>query len=128
MRGWVRYAIPASGLTALVVAVGWLTLGADAQRGVFLAAGIALPLQLAIFALLRAQRTGSMGFLAVWVGSTLLRLMAVGGLAWWVVGRQDVDPMWALLTLAGLLFVLLMLELVELRHTGIGLNEGSDRT
>ena len=128
MKGWVRYAVLATGVTALAVLAGSMAPEAAARRGVFVAAGVALPLQLAIFALLGAQRTGSAGFMAVWVGSTLLRLLAIGGLAWWVVRREDVDPMWALLSLAGLLFVLLMLELVELRHTGIGSNEGSDRT
>jgi hypothetical protein len=123
---WLRYALLATTLTALVVAGGWIGFDDPARRGVNLAAAIALPLQLVLFALLVVQKTGSIGFLVVWVGSTLLRILAIGAAALLVQARDDLDPMATLLTLAGLLFVLLLLELRELRITKTSLNEDTE--
>lgn len=127
MRRWARYAALAFAVTAVAVLAGRIGLDAEGQAGVNAAAAVALPLQLLVFGLLSVQRTGTAAFAAVWAGGSMLRLLAVGGLAWWVARQEDVDPLWALLALAGMLFVLLLLELVELRHTGIGSNEGMER-
>jgi len=125
VRRWVRYALQAVGVTGFALLAGWMLLEGPGWNGVILAVLVALPLQLVVFGLLVVQRTGSMGFLAVWVGSTLLRMLAIGLVAWIVVRRDDTDPLAALLTLAILLFVLLLLELRELRVTGAGLKQGN---
>lgn len=119
-RRWFRYAGVAAGLTAIVVAGGWPWLDPAARRGLVLAAGIALPLQLALFAGLVTRRTGSPGFLGMWLAGTLIRLLALGGAAVVVTGREGVDPLTALVGLAGLLFALLLLETWALRDVDNG--------
>lgn len=118
MKRWLRYALMAAGVCGFAVLAGWLALDGPGFNGVRMAVLFALPLQLIVFGILVVQRTGSTGFLAVWVGSTLLRMLSIGLMAWVVVRRDDTDPLAALLTLAGLLFVLLLLELRELRVPG----------
>lgn len=127
MKRWLRYALMAAGASVIALLLGWMALDDPGFNGVLLAVLVALPLQLGVFGVLVVQTTGSTGFLAAWVGSTLLRMLAIGLVAWVVVRRDDTDPLAALLTLAGLLFVLLLLELRELRVTGTGLKQGSKR-
>lgn len=115
-RHWLRYAGMATGITALVVGVGWPLLGDEGRRGLLVAGGIALPLQLAAFGVFVRQAAGSPGFLATWIGGTLLRFAVVGGAAFWIAGLEGVNLVVALLTLVGLLFVLLLLEPWALRE------------
>jgi hypothetical protein len=127
VRSWLRYAGVAALLTAGVVAATWTWLDPSGRRGILLAAGTALPLQLVLFGLLLGRRAGTPGFLAAWAGGTVLRLLAVGGVGWVVWARDDVDPLSALVGLAGLLFVLLLLEPWGLRAPKTGSTRGSER-
>lgn len=114
-RRFGRYAGLAGAIVLVVVGLGWPWTGTEGRRGLLLAGGIALVLQLGSFGILVVQRTGSPGFLAAWVGSTLVRFAVVVGAAFLVAGMEGVDTLIALLTLVGLLFVLLLLEPLMLR-------------
>ncbi len=127
MRRWLRYGAVAVGLVALTVAAGWGLLDEAGRHGVVLAGGVALAVQLAAFAILVVQETGSPGFLAAWVGSTFLRLVAVVAVALWVAGRDELDTLVTLLTLVGLLFVLLLLEPWALREAPTDRSNGTER-
>lgn len=116
MRFWVRYAVLATAVAGALLGTAWLFSGEEARRGLLLAGAIALPLQLAAFAGLLTQESGTPGFLAAWGASTLLRFAVVGGAAFWIAGMEGVDLVVALLALVGLFFVLLMLEPWVLRH------------
>jgi hypothetical protein len=48
----------------------------------------------------------------------MARLLGLGGMALMVVRRDDVDPLWTLLGIAGLFFVLHLLEPLALRGAG----------
>lgn len=96
---------------------GWPFLDGDGRRGLALAGGIAMTVQMVSFGALAALPKASQGFMAIWAGSTLVRFAVVGGVAFWVVRREGVDIVVALLALAGLFFVLLLLEPWALRGT-----------
>jgi hypothetical protein len=105
------YAGLALGVCAGVLGGGWVLFPAEeARRGLVVAVAVALPLQLAAFGLLLTREPGSLGLLGVWAASALVRFAAVGGVALWVTTTEGVDPMITLLALAGLLFILLLLE------------------
>lgn len=67
------------------------------------------------FAALASARPGTSRFLAIWIGGTLGRLAVVGGVGWALGGVQSVNPLVALLTMAGLFFALILLELTAFR-------------
>lgn len=127
MSSWVRYAAPALILTLVVVGVGWPWLDAPGRRGLLLAAGTALPLQLVLFGILLAQQGRGTRFLAAWAGGSLLRMGAVGVVAGVVWVREDVSPLSALLTLVGLLVGLLVLELWAIQGGDDGSMNGCER-
>ncbi len=111
MRRWLLYSAVAAGVSALVLGGGWILFPSeDARGGLVVAVAVALPLQLAAFGLLLTPRPGSMGLLGVWAASAMARFLAVGAVAFWVITTERVDPTTTLLALAGLLFILLLLE------------------
>jgi hypothetical protein len=118
--GWrgrmVRYGVAALLVVAVVLAAGWPLLGEEGRQGLGLAAGIVLPAQLVSFAVLATRRIGSPGLLLVWGSSTLLRFGVIGISAFVLVGMEGVDLAVALLAMAGLFFVLLLLEPWALRE------------
>ncbi len=121
MRHWCgrvgRYLAVSTLVVGAVLLAAWPLLDGDGRRGLALAAGIAMAVQVLSFGALAALPQASQGFMAVWAGSTLVRFAVVGGVAFWVVGREGVDIVVALLALAGLFFVLLLLEPWALRGT-----------
>ena len=127
MRRWLRYSAVAGGVVVLTVAVGWGLLDEAGRHGIVLAGGVALAVQVAAFALLVVQETGSPGFLGAWVASTFLRVAAVVAVALWVAGRDELDTLVTLLTLVGLLFVLLILEPWALREAPTDRSNGTER-
>jgi hypothetical protein len=127
VSSWVRYGGPALVLTLLVVGAGWPWLDAPGRKGLLLAAGTALPLQLILFGILVAQRGKGTRFLAAWAGGSLFRMGAVGVVAGVVWVREDVSPLSALLTLVGLLVGLLALELWAIQGGEDGSMNGSER-
>ena len=78
--------------------------------GILAAGVVAVPVQVAAFAVLVRARSGTRGFLAAWVGGTLVRLAAVGLGGWALVALLDLPPLPTLLGLAGFFFVMLVME------------------
>jgi len=78
--------------------------------GILAAGVVAVPVQVAAFAVLVRARAGGSGFLVAWVGGTLARLAAVGLGGWALVALLDLPPLPTLLGLAGFFFVMLVME------------------
>jgi hypothetical protein len=120
--GWARrsarYLLAGLVVVGLALAVGWPLLGEEGRRGLLLAVGITLPLQLLSFGALATRRPGSAGFMVVWAGSTLGRFVVIGGAALIVAGMEGVDLAVTLVAMAGLFFVLLLAEPWALRGPG----------
>lgn len=111
----VKYASMGSAAIAAIVLGLWPLLDSDGRTGVLTAAAVALPVQVVAFALLQRTRHDLNGFLAAWIGGTLVRLMVVGLVAALVIraGTPGAVPM--LLALAGFFFALILLEPVCFR-------------
>lgn len=113
---WLPYAAAALGIAAVLAGAATLALPPADARGVRLAATAACAVQLAAFALLVRARAHANLFLMGWVAGMLLRFGALAALAFWVT-RSGAAPAGAtLLSLAGFLFVFLMLEPLFLRR------------
>lgn len=110
MSAGLRYAATGVGACFLMVLVLWPFLDGPGRTGVLYAAGIALPVQIAAFAVLLRQRGEVNGFLAAWVGGTLVRMIVIGVVAFAVIrsGMEGAIPM--LLALPAFFFGLLLLE------------------
>ena len=106
----LRYA----GACVVVVAVGVAVAAALLDRrgllGVLAAAAVALPIQVAAFAVLARYAPASTAFMAAWVGGTLVRMFVVGLGGWALVVLPDLPPAPTLLGLAAFFFAMLMLE------------------
>lgn len=115
MSASLKYAATGAGGIALIVAGLWPFLDSAGRNGVLVAAAVAIPVQVVAFALLHRYRGRVNGFLAAWVGGTMLRVVVLAVTAA-VVIRSDAEgavPM--LLALAGFFFGLLLLEPVYFR-------------
>lgn len=99
----------------VVILALWPALDPAGRRGLLIAAAIALPVQFLAFVGLMKVRGQLNGFLAVWVGGTLLRVVVIGITAFFAIrsGIDGLAPM--LLGLAGFFFGLLLLEPVFFR-------------
>jgi hypothetical protein len=85
------------------------------EAAVWISAGLAWAVQLVAFgAMLVARHQGRL-FLLSWVGGMGLRMVVVGGVAWWGAqsGVFPLEPL--LLSLVAFLFLLLLLEPIFLR-------------
>lgn len=121
MRAYLGYALTGAGVVAVLAGLlSWL-LGPRAAVSVWWAAGLAYVVQLVAFAALLRFRARPNGFLAVWAGGILARLIVVLAGAYWVMRTPALEPAPALLALAGFLFVLLLMEPV---FFFVGLREG----
>lgn len=109
-RRMARYVGASAVLAGAVLAVGLPLLDAEGRRGLLLAVTLALVVQWGSFGALAALHPGSGAYLAAWVGGMLIRFWVIGVLGFLMAGLEDVDPLVALLTLAGLFFALLLLE------------------
>ena len=110
MKAPLKYAVTGTAGVALVVALLWPFLDGGGREGVLVAAAIALPVQIGAFWALMGLKHKVNGFLAMWAGGTLLRMLVVAGAAVLAI-RTEMDgavPM--LLSLAGFFFGLLLLE------------------
>jgi len=110
-----KYAFTGLVGVALITLIFMPFLDSAGRRGLVIAAFIALPIQIVAFAAMLSFRSNWNRFLAVWVGGTLLRMVAIG-LAAFVAIRLDLEglaPM--LLALAGFFFGLLLIEPIYLR-------------
>jgi hypothetical protein len=115
---WLRYLGMAAVVVALVAIGAMVFLEGSREHGLLWAAGVALAVQAGAFGLLLRYRGRPQGFLAAWLAGMMARLLALGGVALMVIRRDDVDPLWTLLGIAGLFFVLHLLEPLALRGAG----------
>ena len=110
MRAYLGYALIGAGLLGLMAGLlGWM-LGPSAVRSVWWGAGLAYVVQLIAFAALLRMRKRTTAFMAVWGGGILARFAVVLAGAFWVTRSETLQLAPALLSLAGFLFVLVLLE------------------
>ena len=111
----VRYAITGTAAIATIVAGLWPFLEPAGRSGILAAAAVALPVQIIAFWALNRFRSELNGFLAAWIGGTLVRMAVIATVAVVVIrsGTEGAGPM--LLALAGFFFGLLLLEPVYFR-------------
>lgn len=105
-----RYGATALLLLVVVVAGLWPFLDAGGRHGVALAAAVAYPIQVLAFWLLIRYREKMNHFLAVWVGSTLVRMGVIVVTALLVMRIDAISSAPTLLALGGFFFGLLLLE------------------
>lgn len=110
MSSPVKYAVTGGFAVATIVVVLWPFLEPAGRNGVMAAAAVALPVQVIAFWALVRFRAELNGFLAVWVGGTLVRMAVIAVVSIIVIqsGMEGAVPM--LLALAGFFFGLLLLE------------------
>jgi hypothetical protein len=111
----LRYLAMVGAVGAAASAVALMLPPGARRLGLLVATGVAAGVQVPAFIGFLRFRSRPHGFLAAWVGGTLLRLGALGGTGVVVWRREELDPLWTLLGLAGLFFVLHLLELAALR-------------
>jgi len=111
----VRYLAAAGGLAVAVVVLGSSLVGPEGQRGLLVAAIVALSVQIPSFGVLAATTPGSARYLAVWLGSTLVRFGVIAAFAFAIAGTEGIDLVVSLVALAGLLLIMLLLEPWALR-------------
>lgn len=110
MTAWVSYAAASLALlVGLAVVVSWLV-GADSADGVWLAAAVAMVVQLVAFAALASARRQGRDFMLSWASGMLLRFAAIAGVAFWVTRGTTLDAAVTLLSLVGFVIVLVLLE------------------
>lgn len=119
------------GIVLVVVAVLGLSgagifLEGAPRRGLSAAVFWVVGVQAVAFGLLLHFHRKPRSFLGAWVGGSLLRLAGVGVAAAAVILRDDLDPLWTLLSVVGLFFVLHLLEPVALRRAGPATGTGSE--
>lgn len=110
MRALLGY-LAVSGVLIAVAALvlsGWVV--PSAGGAIWAVAGLAYLIQAIAFGALALTRVSGLPWVALWGGGTLLRLLAVAGTAFWVAGSDSVPAAPVLLSLAGFLFVLMLLE------------------
>ena len=105
-----RYCATGLLLLLVVVAAVWPFLEAGGRYGVALAAAIAYPIQVLAFWLMIRYREKMNRFLAVWVGSTLVRMGVIVVTALLVTRLDAIASAPTLLALGGFFFGLLLLE------------------
>ena len=110
-----KYAVLGAVAVSAIVAGLWPFLDASARSGVLLAAAVALPVQIVAFWTIQRFRGELNGFLAAWVGGTLVRMAVVGVVAVALIRSGSDGAVAMLLALAGFFFGLLLLEPVCFR-------------
>ncbi len=114
-RTLLSYALMTVVLAVVIVVLAWrLAAPADA-RGVWIGTAVAGVVQLGAFALLLYGRARARLFIASWLGGMILRILTLGGVAFWVTRSATLPPPATLLSLAGFLFLLLLMEPLFLR-------------
>jgi hypothetical protein len=116
MSASVRYGAASATLIGVLTLAAWPFLESAGRAGVLVAAGVALPVQVGSFALLTRFRNQVNRFLAVWVGSAVVRMAALGAVAFLFLptGAAGMAP--ALVALATFFVALLFLEPRYLRR------------
>lgn len=115
MTAALKYTATGAAFVTAVVAATWPFLEPASRDGVVLAGAVALPLQAALFAALVHFRGAGNGFLAAWLGGTLVRMAAVAIVAVVMISSGADGGAATLLALVGFFFGLLLLEPVYFR-------------
>ncbi|MDA0313053.1 MAG: hypothetical protein O2992_13170 [Gemmatimonadetes bacterium] len=115
MSAATKYAASGLAIVALVTLALWPFLDSAGRRGVLTAGAVALPIQVIAFAALVRFRGQLNGFLAVWVGGTLVRMVIVAIVAGFAIRSRAEGAVPMLLALAGFFFGLLLLEPIFFR-------------
>jgi hypothetical protein len=115
MSAHLRYALTGLAGIALVTLGLWPFLGVEGRRGVMAAGAVALSVQVLAFWLLLRFRGHVRGFLVVWAGGTLVRLLVIAGVATIAIRSEAAGTIPMLFALAGFFFGLLLLEPVYFR-------------
>lgn len=110
MSASARYGIASITVIALATLLFWPFLAPAGRRGVLLAAVVAVPLQIASFTLLCRFRGELKRFLVVWVGGTVVRMLAIGAVAFLLLRSGTDGVVTTLLALATFFFGLLLME------------------
>lgn len=113
---WLPYAAATLLLAAVIAGGAGLVVSPAQARGVQVAAAVGAALQLLAFGLLVFGRERANLFLAGWLGGMVLRFGGLGAVALWVTRSSTLPATATLVTLAGFLFLLLLLEPVFLRR------------
>ena len=111
----LKYAVTGAAVVAVIVMALSPFLDAAARNGVLVAGLIAIPVQVTAFWALNRHRGELNGFLAAWVGGTVLRMAVLGVVAFVVIRSGSEGAVATLLALAGFFFGLLLLEPVYFR-------------
>lgn len=116
----LRYALAAAGVAAAAGVIG-LGFSPAVRAAVWGGAAVGLAVQAVCFAgfFWGASRGGN-HFLAAWAGGIGLRFAALIATGLWGVKALELDPTSALLTMAAVLFVLVILEVFSLRPEAEG--------
>lgn len=115
MSASARYGAASAALIGVLTLVAWPFLEPPGRVGVLIAASVALPIQVGSFALLRHFSNQVRRFLAVWVGSTLVRMTALAVMAALLARSGGAEAIPALVALATFFVGLLFLEPIYLR-------------
>ncbi len=115
MKVFALYVLAGAALVAFAVAGLALVLPPDAMRAVAWMGAAAWVVQSILFAPLLAVRGRRNAFFVAWGGGTLVRLTVIGVGAWWLYRSGALPLAASLLSLAGFLFLLLLLEPVFFR-------------
>lgn len=110
MKSTLRYALAGLLGSVAVVAIVSPWLDEPGRTGLLVAAALAWTVQVTAFGVLVRFRESTKGFLAAWVGGTVVRMTLILLAAWTVVRFPELPPAPTLLGLAGILFGLLLLE------------------
>jgi hypothetical protein len=106
----VRYSASSVALIGLITLGLWPFLDQAGRMGVLVAATVAVPVQVAAFAVLVRYRGEVKGFMAAWAGGMALRAVALLVVAIVVIRSGTASAIPMLLALAGYFFALLLLE------------------
>ena len=118
MTAWIAYAATAALLCLGVAAVVGAVVGSARADGAWLAAAMAVLVQLPAFGALVSSRRKGRDFLVSWASGMALRFAVIAGAAFWVTRRTSLDPEVTLLSLVGMVFVLVLLEPAFLKLAG----------
>ncbi len=115
MKAFLGYLVVSALLVVLVAVLlaNWVL--PSAGSAIWAAASVAYLVQAIAFAALTLARGSGLGWVVAWGSGTLLRLLVVLGAALWVARSDGVPAAPLLLSLAGFLFLLLVLEPVFFR-------------
>lgn len=114
MKALGRYTLSAILLIAAIVGLLWPVVGRGGHASLLAAAAVALPVQLAAFAVLVRARSRPNRFLFWWAAGILARMGVVVLLGLSLGRLEGLNPAVFLLTVCGLFFVLLLMEPVFL--------------